>query len=76
MATSILRLPSVKARIGLSRSTIYQRISENCFPKPIPLGGRAVGWIESEVDDWLNHQVETSRKATNTPLLKETESIK
>jgi prophage regulatory protein len=61
MGHSILRLPELKERIGLSRSTIYRRISENTFPKPVALGGRAVGWIESEIDHWLDHQIETSR---------------
>jgi len=61
MATIILRLPTVKARTGLSRSTIYLRISEGTFPKPISLGSRAVGWIESEVNDWLSQQIKTSR---------------
>lgn len=65
MATAILRLPAVKARTGLSRSTIYLRISEGSFPKPISLGGRAVGWIEAEITDWLNQQIEASRKATH-----------
>jgi len=60
---TFLRLPTVKARTGLSRSTIYLRISENQFPKPVSLGGRAVGWIESEVDSWLEQQIEASRKA-------------
>lgn len=63
--TNILRLPAVKARTGLSRSTIYLRISEGSFPKPVALGGRAVGWIEAEVNDWLNQQIEASRKAVN-----------
>ena len=63
MATAILRLPAVKARTGLSRSTIYLRISEGSFPKPVSLGGRAVGWIEEEVNNWLNQQIETSRSA-------------
>ena len=63
MVTSILRLPAVKARTGLSRSTIYLRISEGRFPKAISLGGRAVGWIETEIDDWLNQQIDNSRKA-------------
>jgi prophage regulatory protein len=63
MTHSILRLPAVKSRTGLSRSTIYLRISEGRFPKPISLGGRAVGWIETEVNDWLNRQIEVSRKA-------------
>ena len=63
--TNILRLPSVKARTGLSRSTIYLRISEGSFPKPVSLGGRAVGWIEAEVNDWLNQQIEASRKVAH-----------
>jgi prophage regulatory protein len=65
MATIILRLPAVKARTGLSRSTIYLRISEGRFPKAISLGGRAVGWIEAEVNDWLNQQIDNSRKAAH-----------
>ena len=61
MATSILRLPAVKARTGLSRSTIYLRVSEGAFPKPVSLGGRAVGWVESDIDEWLARQIERSR---------------
>jgi prophage regulatory protein len=63
MVTTILRLPTVKARTGLSRSTIYLRISESSFPAPVSLGGRAVGWIEAEVNDWLAKRIEASRKA-------------
>jgi len=63
MATTILRLPEVKSRTGLSRSTIYLRISESRFPKPISLGGRAVGWIEAEINQWLEEQIEFSRRA-------------
>lgn len=62
MATSILRLPSVKARAGLSRSTIYLRVAKQIFPQPISLGGRAVGWIEAEVDEWLDRQIAASRE--------------
>jgi prophage regulatory protein len=63
MTNTILRLPAVKARTGLSRSTIYLRISKNSFPKPISLGGqRAVGWIEKEIDDWLTIQIQNSRQ--------------
>jgi prophage regulatory protein len=61
MAHRILRLPSVKSRTGLSRSSIYLRISENRFPKPVQLGGRAVGWVEAEIDDWLDHQIRNRR---------------
>lgn len=62
MSKTILRLQSVKERTGLSRSTIYLRISQSRFPNAISLGGRAVGWIESEINDWINQQIETSRK--------------
>jgi prophage regulatory protein len=61
MATTILRLPAVKARTGLSRSTIYLRISKGTFPTPIALGGRAVGWIDEEIQKWLEQQIEASR---------------
>lgn len=61
MATTILRLPEVKIRTGLSRSSIYLRVSEDRFPKPISLGGRAVGWIASEIDSWLDEQISHSR---------------
>ncbi|MCP3680385.1 MAG: AlpA family transcriptional regulator [Gammaproteobacteria bacterium] len=61
MNTSILRMPAVKARTGLSRSTIYQRIADGNFPRPIALGGRAVGWVDSEVNAWLNSQIDQSR---------------
>lgn len=63
MTNSILRLPAVKARTGLSRSTIYLRISKNEFPSPISLGGRAVGWVESDINNWLSEKIEASRKA-------------
>jgi len=59
----MLRLPAVLVRTGLSRSTIYLRISEGRFPKPISLGGRAVGWIEAEINAWLNRQIEHTRQA-------------
>jgi len=62
MSYTILRLPSVKDRTGLSRSSIYLKMSEDRFPKPISLGARAVGWIESEVDQWLSEQISSSRQ--------------
>ncbi|MDR3411824.1 MAG: AlpA family phage regulatory protein, partial [Formivibrio sp.] len=47
MSRRILRLPNVLDRTGLSRSTVYQRVSEGRFPRPVSLGDRAVGWVES-----------------------------
>jgi prophage regulatory protein len=61
MATSILRLPAVKARTGLSRSTIYLRVSQGSFPKPVNLGNRAVGWLDTEIYEWLQQRIEARR---------------
>ena len=63
MPHTMLRFPTVKARTGLSRSTIYLRISRGTFPAPVSLGGRAVGWIEAEVHAWL-----TARIAQRRPI--------
>lgn len=62
MAHRVLRLPAVKASTGLSRSSIYMRVADGQFPKPIKLGARAVGWLESEVDEWLSRQIERSQE--------------
>ena len=62
MTHTILRLPTVKASTGLSRSTIYLRVSEGTFPRPVRLGGRAVGWLEAEIQGWLQRQIEASRR--------------
>ena len=66
---TILRRRELEARVGLSRSTIYDKINpassryDAAFPKPIKLGiGSAVGWVEGEVESWLRKQIETSRK--------------
>jgi prophage regulatory protein len=57
----ILRLPEVKTRTGLSRSTIYVHIGLGTFPRHIRLGARCVGWLESEIDAWIVARVQKSR---------------
>ena len=61
MPHTMLRCPTVKARTGLSRGTIYLRISRGTFPAPVSLGGRAVGWIETDVNAWLTARIEQRR---------------
>lgn len=63
MTHTILRLPTVKARTGLSRSTLYLKVSRGEFPTPIHLGPRAVGWLESDVVAWIAEQVERAHAA-------------
>lgn len=53
-----LRLSDVKERTGLSRSTIYLNISQGKFPQNINLGPRCVGWLESEIDEWIQARIE------------------
>ena len=57
----ILRLPEVMERTGLKRSTIYLHISESAFPKQINLGEHSVGWLESEVNEWIANRIASSR---------------
>jgi prophage regulatory protein len=58
---SIVRLPLVKKQIGLSRSTIYQLMNDGTFPKSVSLGPRAIGWLASEIDEWIEARVAASR---------------
>ena len=67
MAHTILRLPEVITRTGLSRSSIYLRITRNEFPHSISLGGRAVGWVEHDIETWLEEKIAASRVDTSCP---------
>lgn len=49
----IIRLSEVLANTGLARSTVYKYVADGSFPKPVSLGDRAVGWVESEVQEWI-----------------------
>lgn len=53
----ILRRDKVEARTGLSRSSIYAGIAAGTFPAPVPLGEKSVGWVESEIQSWLESRV-------------------
>lgn len=53
----IIRLPEVIDRTGLKRSSIYSFVSSGTFPCPVPLGARAVGWIEEEIDLWIEERI-------------------
>lgn len=62
MSQTVIRLPQVQERTGLSRSTIYSLIRDGEFPKQIRLHGRkSVGWVEAEVDKWIEERIAQSR---------------
>lgn len=59
----LLRLPEVISRTGLSRSAVYQYMDEGRFPRSIPLGSAwRRGWIESEVQGWINNTITNARR--------------
>lgn len=49
----IIRLKTVLARTGLSRSTMYRKISEGTFPRRVPISVHGTGWYESAVNRWI-----------------------
>jgi len=74
MSQRIHRLPAVKSESGLSRSTIYLRITQGLWTKPISLGGRAVGWPASEVDTLLAARIAGKHDAEVRALVKKLEA--
>lgn len=58
MTMRFLRIQDVMSLTGLGRSTIYKFMAdETDFPKSVPLGGRAVAWVESEIEDWMESRL-------------------
>lgn len=68
----VLRLPEVKQKTGLSRSSIYaksnpkSKLYDETFPKPIKLGVNTSGWIEQEINDWIYQRIQLSRQPQTT----------
>ncbi|EEJ7563154.1 helix-turn-helix transcriptional regulator [Enterobacter sp. Lyrl_3] len=61
ISQSLIRLPEVLKRTGFGKAWIYRLISEGRFPAPVKIGVRAVAFVESEVDEWIQSVIETSR---------------
>ena len=52
-----LRLKQVKSLIGLCRSSIYNKINEGTFPRPVRLGPQSVAWLQREVHLWMSERI-------------------
>ena len=63
MVQSILRRDEVERATGLPRSTIYEKIAQGSFPKPIRLSERAVGWLETEIEAWQKARIAQRNEA-------------
>lgn len=53
----IMRLKEITEKTGLAKSTIYNLISQGKFPKQIDLGARSVGWVDTEIEEWLEAKI-------------------
>lgn len=62
MQQQLLRLPRVREATGLARSTIYQLVSENRFPRPIKISERSTAWVASEIQEWVEQRIAASRR--------------
>ena len=67
--SAFLRMPQVMKKVGLSKSIIYSRISEGTFPPPVSLGGRAVAWVDSEIQAWIEARIAAARDQIPNPTL-------
>lgn len=53
----VLKLKEVVARTAKAKSTVYDDVAKGIFPKPIKIGSRASGWLESEIEQWLQERI-------------------
>lgn len=61
--TELLELAVVKQRTGFrSTQTIYNKMAEEDFPRPIAVGTRTKRWVAAEVENWIQSRIEASRK--------------
>lgn len=66
-APVILRVPQVQRKIGLGRSSLYSMLNpgsphhDATFPRPIRISARAVGWLDSEISDWITKRSSANR---------------
>lgn len=58
---NIIRLPEVQRRTGYSKAWIYRLIALGEFPKQIKLGVKSVGFVESEINEWIDNKINSSR---------------
>ena len=65
MTMKFLRLPEVKSRTGVSRSSIYLFVQNGTFPRPVRIGGRAVAWLETEIDEWIEARLAEREEASS-----------
>lgn len=61
MTDTVLRLADVKTRTGRGRSSILADIKAGAFPAPFKIDGRSNAWLESDINNWLEQRIESTR---------------
>lgn len=64
-----LRLKEVMTLTALSRSSIYKFMAEERFPQTLSLGDRAVAWLESEIEEWMEEKLLQRTQESNGDVL-------
>jgi prophage regulatory protein len=59
----LIRRAEVIARVGLCKASIYNRMNAGEFPRPIPIGGGRVAWLESDIDTWITEKLSEAGRA-------------
>jgi prophage regulatory protein len=63
----LIRLPEVLRRVPLKRSTIYSRVAQGTFPRPVRLGSpHAVAWVTAEINQWIDEQIHAAKVESRT----------
>ncbi|BCB60789.1 transcriptional regulator [Halomonas sp. A020] len=60
--SNLIRFPVVREKTGMSTTGVYRGMERGDFPKPVRIGPRAVAWVESEIDEWIEQRIEASRQ--------------
>ena len=58
---TLIRLPEVQRRTGYGKAWIYRLISQKKFPSSVKIGTRAIAFVESEIDEWVDQRIAKSR---------------
>lgn len=58
---SLITAKEALKRVQRSKSWLYKRLADGEFPKPVRVGARAISFVESEVTDWINAQIDATR---------------
>lgn len=61
MSNSLIRFTEVQRRTGYSKAWIYRLLKEKRFPASVKIGTRAIAFVESEIDEWINQRIAESR---------------